>query len=182
IVQAAGSPGERAMPGKETLSYKGLGHLPTSACKQPTPILPVQWRRLRALMVPSSATLYDMKRIAREAAKRAYAPYSSFAVGAAVLGDTGAIHAGANVENASFGLSICAERNAIFRAVAEGERTIRAVCLYTPTTLPSTPCGACRQVLFEFGPDALIICCTDDDAERRYALRDLVPEEFRHAK
>jgi cytidine deaminase len=135
-----------------------------------------------SVMTIPSATLSDLKRIAREAAKRAYAPYSSFAVGAAVLGDSGAIHAGANVENASYGLSICAERNAIFRAVAEGERTIRAICLYTPTTLPSTPCGACRQVIFEFGPEALIVCCTDDDTERRYALRDLLPEAFRLVK
>jgi cytidine deaminase len=128
-------------------------------------------------MTIPSATLSEMKRIAREAARRAYAPYSSFAVGAAVLGESGAIHAGANVENASYGLSICAERNAIFRAVAEGERTIRAVCVYTPTPLPSTPCGACRQVIFEFGAEALIVCCTDE-ADRRYALRDLLPEAF----
>ena len=133
-------------------------------------------------MTIPSAMLSEMKRIAREAAKRAYAPYSSFAVGAAVLGESGAIHAGANVENASYGLSICAERNAIFRAVADGERTVRAVCLYTPTTLPSAPCGACRQVIFEFGPEALIVCCTDDEADRRYALRDLLPEAFRLLK
>jgi cytidine deaminase len=133
-------------------------------------------------MTISPATLSDMKRIAREAAKRAYAPYSGFAVGAAALGDSGAIYAGANVENASYGLSICAERNAIFRAAAEGERGIRAVCLYTPTTLPSTPCGACRQVIFEFGPDALIVCCADGDTEHRYGLRDLLPEAFRLAK
>ena len=127
-------------------------------------------------MTVPSATLSDMKRIAREAAKRAYAPYSSFAVGAAVLGESGAIHAGANVENASYGLSICAERNAIFRAVAEGERSVRAVCLYTPTTLPSTPCGACRQVLAEFAdPDTPVAV----DRVGTFRLAELLPMAFR---
>jgi cytidine deaminase len=130
-----------------------------------------------------SSTLSVMKRLARDAAQRAHAPYSAFRVGAAVLGASGTIHVGTNVENASYGLSMCAERSAIFRAVAEGERTIRAVCLYTPTAAPFTPCGACRQVIHEFGADALILCCCDDEkAERRYALRDLLPEAFRLAK
>jgi len=134
------------------------------------------------MTVPNS-TLSAMKRLARDVAKRAHAPYSGFPVGAAVLGESGTIHVGTNVENASYGLSICAERNAVFRAIAEGERTIRAVCLYTPTAAPFTPCGACRQVIHEFGPDALILCCCDDEkAERRYALRDLLPEAFRLAK
>ncbi len=131
----------------------------------------------------SSSTLAAMKRLAQEAAKRAYAPYSAFPVGAAVLGESGAIQVGTNVENASYGLSMCAERSAIFRAVAEGERRIRAVCLYTPTPAPFAPCGACRQVIHEFGPEALVVCCCDDDsAERRYALSDLLPEAFRLAK
>ena len=131
------------------------------------------------MTIPDS-TLAQLRRLARDAAKRAYAPYSNFAVGAAVLGGSGAMHAGANIENASYGLSICAERSAVFRALAEGERTIRAVCVYTPTAIPSSPCGACRQVIFEFGADALIVCCGDDEkAERRYALRDLLPDAFR---
>lgn len=130
-----------------------------------------------------SSTLAAMKRLARDAAKRAHAPYSAFPVGAAVLGESGTIHAGTNVENASYGLSMCAERSAIFRAVAEGERKIRAVCLYTPTPAAFTPCGACRQVIHEFGRDALILCCCDDEnAEQRYALPDLLPEAFRLAK
>ena len=133
-------------------------------------------------MTISEATFSEMKRLAREAAKHAYAPYSRFAVGAAVLGASGRIHVGANVENASYGLSMCAERAAIFRAVTEGERTIDAVCLYTATAAPSAPCGACRQVIQEFGSGALIICCTDDGAaERRYAAGELLPEPFRLA-
>jgi cytidine deaminase len=147
--------------------------------------MPVQCRDAiaRLPMTISATTLSELKRLARDTARRAHAPYSSFAVGAAVLGDSGRIHVGANVENASYGLSICAERSAIFRAIAEGERAIRAVCVYTPTAAASTPCGACRQVIHEFGPDALIVCCADDDAaERRYALSELLPEAFRLRK
>lgn len=124
------------------------------------------------------ATLAAMKQGAREAAHRAYAPYSRFAVGAAVLSGDGRIHTGANVENASFGLSICAERSAIFRAVADGGRRIEAIVVYTPTADATPPCGACRQVLAEFGADALIICCSDGAADRRYRLAELLPEAF----
>ena len=134
-------------------------------------------------MTLPTTTLSEMKRLARDAAKHAHAPYSSFRVGAAVLGGSGRIHVGANVENASYGLSICAERSAIFRAITEGERRIEALCLYTPSPIPSTPCGACRQVIHEFGADALIICCIDDEAaERRYALSELLPDAFRLPK
>jgi len=134
--------------------------------------------------MPISDTAFlEMKRLARGVAKHAHAPYSGFAVGAAVLGASGRIHAATNVENASYGLSICAERAAIFRAIAEGERTIEAICLYTPTPVPSTPCGACRQVIAEFGREAMILCCCDDDAaERRYTLRELLPDPFRLTK
>ena len=126
-----------------------------------------------------AAALAAMKQAAIDAARRAYAPYSRFAVGAAVLCDDGRIHAGANVENASFGLSICAERNAIFRAVADGARSIEAMLVYTPTGQATLPCGACRQVLAEFGADALVVCCTDDAAgEKRYRLGELLPAAF----
>ena len=125
-----------------------------------------------------AAMLTAMKQGAVEAAHRAYAPYSHFAVGAAVLSDDGSIHTGANVENASFGLSICAERNAIFRAVADGARTIGAIVVYTPTADPTPPCGACRQVLAEFGADALIVCCSDGVPDRRYRLAELLPHAF----
>jgi cytidine deaminase len=127
----------------------------------------------------SEAVLDALKRRAREAATHAYAPYSGFAVGAAVLTDGGEIHSSTNVENASFGLSNCAERNAIFQAVAHGARKLEALAVYTPTTAATMPCGACRQVLAEFGADAIIICCTDDDArERRFGLAELLPAAF----
>ncbi|MGH8714604.1 MAG: cytidine deaminase [Casimicrobiaceae bacterium] len=125
-----------------------------------------------------AATLAAMKQGATEAARHAYAPYSRFAVGAAVLCADGRIHTGANVENASFGLSICAERTAIFRAVADGARRIDALVVYTPNGRTTPPCGACRQVLAEFGADALIVCCTDDAGERRFLLADLLPDAF----
>lgn len=124
-------------------------------------------------------TLDELKRRAREAAQHAYAPYSGFRVGAAVMASNGDIHAGANVENACFGLALCAERNAIFQAVAAGVRTIVAMVVYTPTPAATTPCGACCQVLYEFGPEAVIVCCTDDiAAERRFSMAELLPGAF----
>jgi len=122
------------------------------------------------------ATLDELKLRAHEAAAQAYSPYSRFPVGAAVLSD-GTVHSGANVENVSYGLSICAERNAIFGAIARGAKRIDAVVLYTPTQTITTPCGACLQVIAEFGPDALIVCCSDG-GEREYTLRELLPAAF----
>jgi cytidine deaminase len=127
----------------------------------------------------SELVLDDLKRRARAAAAHAYAPYSGFAVGAAVLTEGGEIHSSANVENASFGLSNCAERNAIFAAVAHGARKLEALAVYTPTAAATMPCGACRQVLAEFGADAIIICFTDDDSrEQRFGLGELLPVAF----
>ena len=102
--------------------------------------------------MPSPAQLTRLKAAAREAAGRAYAPYSKFKVGAAVLTESGRIFSGCNVENASYGLCNCAERTAIFSAVAAGERKFKCVAVYTPTRTATAPCGACRQVIFEFGP------------------------------
>jgi len=128
--------------------------------------------------VPDTA-LVQLMRSARAAAQRAYAPYSAFAVGAAVLASDGTIHVGANVENASYGLSMCAERAAIFNAVAQGATKIAAVAIYTPTARPTPPCGACRQVIAEFGPDALVVCCSDNEhGSRRFRLGELLPEAF----
>ncbi|MDB6169257.1 MAG: cytidine deaminase [Verrucomicrobia bacterium] len=120
----------------------------------------------------------QLERLARSAAKRSYSPYSGFRVGAAVLGGSGKIHAGANVENASYGLCNCAERTAIFSAIAAGETSIAAVVVYTPTAKASSPCGACRQVINEFGPGALVIsiCNTQDRLEA--PLSQLLPAAF----
>lgn len=90
---------------------------------------------------------------AKEASKTSYSPFSRFAVGAAVLASSGKIYQGCNVENSSFGLTICAERCAIFKAISEGEKEILAVAIYSPNADSCYPCGACRQVMYEFQPD-----------------------------
>ena len=90
---------------------------------------------------------------AKDASKNSYSPFSRFAVGAAVLASSGKIYKGCNVENSSFGLTNCAERTAIFKAVSEGEREILAVAIYSPNSDSCYPCGACRQVLYEFQSD-----------------------------
>ena len=111
---------------------------------------------------------------------RAYAPYSHFQVGAAVLDSGGRIFAGCNVENVSFGLTSCAERNAIFRAVVEGARSIRAVAVVTAAGTPTAPCGACRQVLNEFvvDGDMEVILAGIDGQLRLTRLSTLLPESF----
>jgi cytidine deaminase len=115
---------------------------------------------------------------ARRAAQTAYAPYSKFRVGAAVLTRTGKIFTGANVENASYGLSNCAERTAVFMAVAASERKILAVAVYTPTRKPTLPCGACRQVIHEFGPKAVILCACRSRERLEITLDQLLPGAF----
>jgi cytidine deaminase len=115
---------------------------------------------------------------ARTVTRNAHAPYSGFRVGAAVLTGEGAIASGCNVENASYGLTICAERNAVFRAVADGATGIAAVALYTPTAEPATPCGACLQVIAEFGANAEIRCYCDGPAVAKFVLRELLPVSF----
>jgi len=119
-----------------------------------------------------------LERAAKEASARAYCPYSGFRVGCAVLTGGGEIASGCNVENASYGLTSCAERNAIFRAIADGATSIVAVLLYTPTAAPVTPCGACRQVIAEFGRDAHVRAICDGAQTLEYGLRDLLPDGF----
>jgi cytidine deaminase len=122
--------------------------------------------------------LREAERAAREVSARAYAPYSGFRVGAAVVTASGRVIAGCNVENASYGLTICAERVAVFTAVAEGETEVRAVVVYTPTPTPTAPCGACRQVLHEFGPGAEVISVCDGAGRTHTALPALLPGAF----
>ncbi|HVC32521.1 MAG TPA: cytidine deaminase [Chloroflexota bacterium] len=112
---------------------------------------------------------------AREAA---YAPYSGFAVGAAVLAGSGNTYAGVNVESASYGLTVCAERAAVFAAVAAGERQIRAVAVVTDATKTTPPCGACRQVIWEFGQDAVVVAENRSGDRRAWSLRELLPDAF----
>ena len=115
---------------------------------------------------------------ARAACAQAHCPYSRFPVGAAVLTADGSIASGCNVENASFGLTSCAERNAIFRAIADGATSIVALMLYTPTAQPAAPCGACRQVIMEFGRDAQVRCICDGPGSIDCVAHELLPHAF----
>jgi cytidine deaminase len=119
-----------------------------------------------------------LERLARRAAKTSYSPYSKFAVGAAVLAGSGKIYTGCNVENASYGLCNCAERTAIFSAAAAGERKIKCVVVYTPTTSATPPCGACRQVINELGPQARVVSICDSDDRIETTLDALLPAAF----
>lgn len=129
-------------------------------------------------MRTSPAQLKRLAKAARDAAGRAYAPYSGFPVGAAVLTARGKIFSGCNVENASYGLSNCAERTAIFSAVAAGHQRITCVAVYTPTDKPTAPCGACRQVIFEFGPGARVISLCDGKERIDSGIGELLPRAF----
>jgi cytidine deaminase len=126
----------------------------------------------------SELVVNDLIARAREIAQMAYCPYSEFRVGAAVRTDTGDVFAGCNVENASYGLSICAERNAIFQMIARGKQNITAVVIYTPTEAPAAPCGACRQVMNEFGPKTRVICVGDGPDRIDTTLDALLPNAF----
>jgi len=116
--------------------------------------------------------------LAREARRNAYAPYSEFPVGAALLASDGRIFTGVNVENVSYGLANCAERVAVFRAVAEGVREFDAIAVVGPEDHVScSPCGACRQVMHEFAPD-MILVTPDGDGFHADRVRDLLPGAF----
>lgn len=119
--------------------------------------------------------------IAKEASKRSYSPFSRFAVGASVLASSGKIYSGCNVENSSFGMTICAERCAIFKAVSEGEREICAVAIYSPNSDNCVPCGACRQVMYEFeGDDKDLEIITENLGELIInKLSDFLPYGFK---
>ena len=115
--------------------------------------------------------------LAFEALENAYAPYSGFSVGAAILAQDGRTFTGCNVENASFGLSICAERNAVAAAVAAGARQFTAIAIVTSGAASASPCGACRQVLAEFGDFAVIQAGANGVSERT-SVAELLPRAF----
>ena len=111
--------------------------------------------------------------------KNSYSPYSKFAVGACVLTVNDKIYTGCNFENSSFGLTICAERNAIGSAIADGERKIKAIAIFSPNNDNCTPCGACRQVFNEFKSDnGIDIIVKIQDGIKVYTLEELLPESF----
>jgi len=125
---------------------------------------PVDWNALRSR--------------AEQAAAAAYAPYSRFQVGAALWTDDGRIVSGCNVENASYGLSICAERNAVWSAVAQSARRFAGLVVVSSSDQPVTPCGACRQVLHEFAPQLEVRCYGRAGAELTTTLSELLPRAF----
>lgn len=120
----------------------------------------------------------DLLRAAKEAFANAYAPYSRFSVGAALRSESGAVYAGSNVENASYGLGRCAEQSAVQALVSAGERSFSEVVVYTESLEPSSPCGACRQVLFEFAPDARVLLVNHRGVVVATSVRELLPGAF----
>lgn len=132
--------------------------------------------------MPAKLDVNRLLSSAAAAARRAHCPYSRFRVGAAVLTDRGTIYTGCNVENASYGLTLCAERVAVGAAVAGGARKLRAIAVVSGGRTPALPCGACRQVLAEFaGPDLPILAATlrHPRTPTIHTLADLLPHAFR---
>jgi len=115
---------------------------------------------------------------AQQAAKFAYAPYSKFKVGAAILTHKGKIYTGANIENASYGLTVCAERVALYKAVSQGEKKFNTIAIYTNTKDFTMPCGACRQVLAEFNLHMYIVLINRKGAIKQFSLSALLPYSF----
>jgi cytidine deaminase len=121
----------------------------------------------------------ELRAAAERARAHAYAPYSRFAVGAAVRAASGAIYAGANVENASYGLALCAERSAVAAAIAAGEKSLTAAVVVTAASPPAAPCGMCRQVLAEFAADLDVVLLNDRGERVQTRLAALLPLAFR---
>lgn len=124
------------------------------------------------------AVIKSLIQAAVKSRTRAYAPYSKFHVGAAVLGSSGKIYGGCNVENASYGLTICAERAAIFRAIAEGEKRLLALAVLYDRDELGAPCGACRQVIREFGKRLPVVLANLRGNFRIQTVEDLLPGSF----
>ena len=113
--------------------------------------------------------------VAKLAREKAYAPHSKFAVGAALLGRSGRVFTGCNIENVSFGLTICAERVCVGTAIQQGENEFLSIAIVSLSSIPIIPCGACRQVLAEFAPDLRVICATLEGVQMEYSLSALLP-------
>lgn len=124
------------------------------------------------------ARVEELMAQAEKAYENAYAPYSRYKVGAAVLWDSGRITIGANVENASYGLTVCAERNAVFQGVIFGEKRIRAIAVAVPQSEIPSPCGACRQVIREFASDCAVFMVNGRGDTKQTTLQALLPDSF----
>lgn len=126
----------------------------------------------------TAGEITQLIKAARQVREKAYAPYSGFSVGAAALGEDGHIYTGCNVENVSYGLANCAERTAIFKSVSEGNKKFRAVTVFADTEEFCSPCGACRQVIAEFGKDILVIQVNSRDDYIINTVSELLPRSF----
>jgi len=124
-----------------------------------------------------TSKIEELISLAKKACSNAYALYSKFNVGAALLTKNGKIFTGSNIENASYGATVCAERVAIFKAVSEGEREFESIAIYTNTDELSFPCGICRQVMIEFSKD-LIIILSNEKEKKIYTLKEILPYPF----
>ena len=120
----------------------------------------------------------DLVAAATEARGRAFAPYSEFRVGAALLAEDGTVFTGCNVESASYGLTICAERVALVKGISEGRTRFVAVAVVADTERLTPPCGACRQLLWEFAPDATVTLANLTGLTAQYSMRELLPHGF----
>ncbi|MEP6621889.1 MAG: cytidine deaminase [bacterium] len=129
-------------------------------------------------LAPGSRSWTVLRERAASAMAHAYAPYSNFRVGAAILGSDGSVAEGCNVENASYPAGICAERAAVSAAISRGVRDFRAIVICTEADSPTPPCGICRQVLMEFAPDLVVLSVTRGGAEAQWTLSDLLPKAF----
>jgi cytidine deaminase len=127
---------------------------------------------------PGKAAFAEMVELAREARQRAHAPYSGFKVGAALRTRTGEIVTGCNIENASFGLTLCAERVAVFKALSEGLTEFDAITVVADSKRRTAPCGPCRQILWEFCGDILVHMVGRGGRSRTLRLRELLPLPF----
>jgi len=135
-------------------------------------------------MPDSKPTAVEKKLIseAEKARKNAYAPYSKFSVGAALLSRSGKVYTGANLENSSFGQTVCAERLALYKAVSAGEKDFKKIAIVAPGAKPVTPCGICRQALFEFSPELEVICSNLKGQVKKYTLKQLLPYPFKYER
>ncbi|CAA9588630.1 MAG: Cytidine deaminase [uncultured Truepera sp.] len=130
-------------------------------------------------MSDSSKLPQDLLEAAQRAHQNAYAPYSGFHVGAALRAASGTVYAGANIENASYGLGRCAEQSAVQAMASAGERTFNEIVVYTTAPEPASPCGACRQVMFEFAESATVFLVNDQGVVKPWTVGGLLPGGFK---
>lgn len=127
----------------------------------------------------TNITNEELIKIADEAKEMAYSPFSNFKVGAALLGKSGKVYTGCNIENSTYGATNCAERTAIFKAVSEGERKFEKIAIMSSSGDFTSPCGICRQVIFEFMQKGEIILGNDKQEVKVYSVEEMLPEGFR---